>query len=94
MNWKMFALVCTMSAAVALAADEIAEKYPVAENVRGHENTEWSISYACHYQDAGYELIASQVVEKVTEKLPLADVQATRGLMAIFRRGPKSMHCA
>ena len=34
---------------------------------------------ACHYKDAGYELIASQVVEKVTEKLSVADVQATRG---------------
>ena len=34
------------------AADQIAEKYPVAENVRGHENTEWSISYAYHLTDA------------------------------------------
>ena len=44
-------MICTI-AAVALAADEIAEKYPVAENVRGHENTEWSISYAYHLTDA------------------------------------------
>ena len=90
MRTLMFAAVLAATA----VADEIAEKYPVAENVRGHENTEWSISYACHYKDAGYELIASQVVEKVTGKLSLADVQATRGLMAIFRRGSTSMHCA
>ena len=32
--------------------DVIAERYPVAENVRGHENTEWSISYAYHLTDA------------------------------------------
>lgn len=44
-------MICTI-ATVALAADEIAEKYPVAENVRGHENTEWSISYAYHFTDA------------------------------------------
>ena len=33
-------------------ADAIADNYPVAENVRGHENTEWSISYAYHLMDA------------------------------------------
>ena len=33
-------------------ADAIADNYPVAENVRGHENTEWSISYAYHLTDA------------------------------------------
>jgi hypothetical protein len=33
-------------------ADMIAEKFPVAENMRGHENTEWSISYAYHLTDA------------------------------------------
>ena len=33
-------------------ADSIAELCPVAENVRGHENTEWSISYAYHLTDA------------------------------------------
>ena len=48
MRTLMFA---TMLAATAVA-DEIAEKYPVAENVRGHENTEWSISYAYHLTDA------------------------------------------
>ena len=48
MRTLMFA---TMLAATAVG-DEIAEKYPVAENVRGHENTEWSISYAYHLTDA------------------------------------------
>ena len=33
-------------------ADAIADNYPVAENVRGHENTEWSTSYAYHLTDA------------------------------------------
>ena len=37
-------------------ADAIADNYPVAENVRGHENTEWSISYAYHMTDAKKEL--------------------------------------
>ena len=104
----------TVFPAVAMS-DQIAELYPVAENVRGHENTEWSISYAYHltdakkslprvllvgdsicqgyqgkvraklegkanvtywassycvdthhYTDAGYEILASQVVEKIT----------------------------
>ena len=102
-------------ASQAAFADSIAELCPVAENVRGHENTEWSISYAYHltdakkslprvllvgdsicqgyqgkvraklegkanvtywassycvdthhYTDAGYEILASQVVEKIT----------------------------
>ena len=106
MKSRLVCMICTI-ATVALAADEIAEKYPVAENVRGHENTEWSISYAYHLTDAkknlprvllvgdsicqgyqgkvaakldgkaywvdthhytsdGYELLASQVVEKIT----------------------------
>lgn len=42
--------------ASAARADEIAERYPVAENVRGHENTEWSISYAYHLTDANKSL--------------------------------------
>ena len=41
----------TVFPAVAMS-DQIAELYPVAENVRGHENTEWSISYAYHLTDA------------------------------------------
>ena len=32
---RLVCMICTI-ATVALAADEIAEKYPVAENVRGH----------------------------------------------------------
>ena len=39
-----------MFAGMASPAD-IAEKYPVSENVRGHENTEWSQSYAYHLTD-------------------------------------------
>ena len=37
-------------------ADAIADNYPVAENMRGHENTEWSISYAYHLTDANKNL--------------------------------------
>ena len=40
----------------ALTPDAIAENCPVAENVRGHENTEWSISYAYHLTDARKDL--------------------------------------
>lgn len=36
--------------------DEIAAKCPVSENVRGHENTEWSISYAYHLTDKKKDL--------------------------------------
>ena len=43
-------------APIIVFADEIAERYPVAENVRGHENTEWSISYAYHLTDANKDL--------------------------------------
>ena len=39
-----------------LFADSIANLYPVAEKVRGHENTEWSTSYAFHLTDAKKEL--------------------------------------
>ena len=45
----------TVFPAVAMS-DQIAELYPVAENVRGHENTEWSISYAYHLTDANRNL--------------------------------------
>ena len=52
----MGTLSVTILAALALPAsafaDSIAERYPVAENVRGHENTEWSTSYAYHLTDA------------------------------------------
>ncbi len=45
-------LIAALFASQAAFADSIAELYPVAENVRGHENTEWSISYAYHLTDA------------------------------------------
>lgn len=47
--------VLTMLPVVTLA-DQIADLYPVAENVRGHENTEWSTSYAYHLTDANKDL--------------------------------------
>ncbi|MBO6167198.1 MAG: SGNH/GDSL hydrolase family protein [Kiritimatiellae bacterium] len=43
-------------APIAVFADAIADNYPVAENVRGHENTEWSTSYAYHLTDANKDL--------------------------------------
>ena len=45
-------LIAALFASGAAVADGIAERYPVAENVRGHENTEWSISYAYLLTDA------------------------------------------
>ncbi len=45
-------LIAALFASQAAFADSIAELCPVAENVRGHENTEWSISYAYHLTDA------------------------------------------
>ena len=48
---KIFAAAAVL-ASVVVGADKIAEKFPVAENKRGHENTEWSISYAYHLTDA------------------------------------------
>ena len=33
-------------------ADDLAQKCPVSEKVRGHENTEWQIAYAYHLTDA------------------------------------------
>ena len=41
-----------LSASVAFAALADDEKCPVSENVRGHENVEWSISYAFGLTDA------------------------------------------
>ena len=35
---------------------QTAEMYPVSDNVRGHENTEWSQSYAYHLTDAKKDL--------------------------------------
>lgn len=49
-------LIAALFASQAAFADSIAERYPVAENVRGHENTEWSTSYAYHLTDANRNL--------------------------------------
>ena len=49
-------LIAALFASQAAFADSIAEHYPVAENVRGHENTEWSTSYAYHLTDANKNL--------------------------------------
>ena len=49
-------LIAALLASQAALADSIAELYPVAENVRGHENTEWSTSYAYHLTDANKDL--------------------------------------
>ena len=49
-------LIAALFASQAAFADSIAERYPVAENVRGHENTEWSTSYAYHLTDANKDL--------------------------------------
>ena len=49
-------LIAALFASQAAFADSIAELYPVAENVRGHENTEWSTSYAYHLTDANKDL--------------------------------------
>lgn len=49
-------LIAALFASQAAFADRIAELYPVAENVRGHENIEWSISYAYHFTDAKKDL--------------------------------------
>ena len=48
MKKMLFAAVC---AAVPMILTS-AEKCPVSENVRGHENVEWSIGYAFHLTDA------------------------------------------
>ena len=36
--------------------DEIVEQHPGVENVRKHENVEWSVSYAYHLSDASKDL--------------------------------------
>ena len=55
MNRKAMALVCGLGfALMKIGAATPAElvDYPVSENLRGHENTEWSTSYAYHLRDA------------------------------------------
>lgn len=49
------AAFCTQPAVHARGAEDlnsVEERYPVSENVRGHENTEWSQSYAYHLTDS------------------------------------------
>lgn len=41
-----------LAAVIAFAAFGNDEKCPISENVRGHENIEWSISYAYGLTDA------------------------------------------
>ncbi len=48
MKKMLFAAVCAAVPMILAAA----EKCPVSENVRGHENVEWSIGYAFHLTDA------------------------------------------
>lgn len=53
-------MVCALAMMVAnadVSAETIAEKYPVTDNVRGHENIEWSTSYAYHFTDANKDLL-------------------------------------
>lgn len=45
-----------LATAVAFTALGNDEKCPIAENVRGHENIEWSISYAYGLTDATRDL--------------------------------------
>ena len=55
MNWKAIALAGGLGFALmkigAATPAELAD-YPVSVNLRGHENTEWSTSYAYHLRDA------------------------------------------
>ena len=55
MNWKAIALAGGLGFALmkigAATQAELAD-YPVSVNLRGHENTEWSTSYAYHLRDA------------------------------------------
>ena len=52
----VLAAIATSVAFISIAgtafADDLAQKCPVSEKVRGHENTEWQIAYAYHLTDA------------------------------------------
>ena len=81
-------LIAALFASQAAFADSIAELCPVAENVRGHENTEWSIYYGYHLTDQnrhlprvllvgdsicnGYQRGVAQIVERPPESGPAA----------------------
>ena len=49
-------MLAVLAAAVAFAAFGKEEKCPVSDNVRGHENIEWSIAYAYGLTDATKDL--------------------------------------
>lgn len=50
-----FGCLCGLLAAMAANPEEQGD-YPVSENIRGHENTEWSTSYAWHLSDENKSL--------------------------------------
>ena len=52
----MSAAAAAMVAATAIFAARAEEKCPVSENYRGHENTEWSTSYAYGLTDRSSKL--------------------------------------
>ena len=52
---QLYFLTALYAAQIAFCA-QTAEMYPVSDNVRGHENTEWSQSYAYHLTDAKKDL--------------------------------------
>ena len=52
---QLYFLTVLYAAQIAFCA-QTAEMYPVSDNVRGHENTEWSQSYAYHLTDAKKDL--------------------------------------
>ena len=53
---QLWERVKTAKARIAASGGGIAEKYPVAENVRGHENVEWSTAYAFGLTDGTKDL--------------------------------------
>ena len=65
-----------------VSADQIADLYPVAENVRGHENTEWSVSYAYHLTDANKDLPRVLAPEEFLQKVTLS----SKGLVVIVAK--------
>ena len=52
---KIQNLIAALGACVLLSASA-ADPCPVSENLRGHENIEWSIGYAFHLTDANKAL--------------------------------------
>lgn len=52
----MRARALLLAALAGAAACRAADPCPVGENVRGHENVEWSVAYAFHLTDAKKDL--------------------------------------